>query len=78
LRRALGALALVALGALAAWGCSTTTATGPRTTERPQEAAPDGGWAAYRPTSRQYEVDPARAALSMPASPGAPLGSSLH
>jgi hypothetical protein len=72
------AFAALALAALAAWGCSMTTATGPRTTERPKDAAPDGGWAAYRPTSNPYDVDPTRAALSMPASPGAPLGSSLH
>jgi hypothetical protein len=75
----LAVFALAALGGLVTWGCSTTTATGPRTTERPNEVAPDGGWASYRPTSAQpYDVDPERAALAMPTSPGAPLGSSLH
>jgi hypothetical protein len=79
-RHVLVVLAVAGLGALMAWSCATsTTATGARTTQRPSEVAPDGGWASYRPTHAEYEVDPARAAVGQPStSPIFPIGHDLH
>ena len=71
-------LAGAALAAVTAWGCATTTAEGPRLAQ-PSENAPDGGWVAYRPTRREYDVDPARSAAGMPStSPVFPIGHDIH
>jgi hypothetical protein len=71
-------LAAVGLGALAESGCATVQATGERG-ERPADAAPDGGWASYRPARGTYDVDPVRAAVGEPSlSPAAPVGTDIH
>ena len=65
--------ASAALAALAAWGCATTATEGPRL-ERPGDPEPDGGWAAYRPPRRDYDVEPMTGAMGSPSiTPIAPL-----
>jgi hypothetical protein len=71
-------LAGAALAAITAWGCATTTAEGPQL-DHPRESEPDGGWAAYRPSRREYDVDPGRIAAGAPStSPVFSLGHDIH
>jgi hypothetical protein len=64
-------------GALAVWGCAKSAPRPVQTArvERPQDRAPDGGWANYLPGKRDFTPDPGRSAAGRVA-PVAPWPSS--
>lgn len=72
----IGVIAVAALAAAVDWGCAPTTASQGQRLASPADPEPDGGWAAYRPSRREYDVDPGRLAAGPP--PTAPVFSLNH